>query len=51
MWKLLELRKNHLHVHVKFTYVFDSVKVWREFGEVLQRTLFEYSHNFARHVD
>ena len=40
MCKLLEQRKNHLHVHFKFTDIFDSVKIWREFGEVLQRTLF-----------
>lgn len=30
------------------TFVVD--KVWREFEKVLQKSLFEYSRNFARHV-
>lgn len=27
-----------------------TVKVWREFEEVLERTLLEYLHNYARQV-
>lgn len=43
MWKLLELRKNHLHVHFKFTYIFDN-KVLK-YGENLQRSQKELYFN------